>query len=89
MSPINEQNINKQDWKPGNVEIVDEEHVENKILDGSRRLLPSDDILVTSFVFINCTAFGKEMLYSVDIVKELRSFKLWLGDLVQQRLFIL
>ena len=82
MPPINEKNVDEKYWKPANVKIVDEEHVENKILDSSRRLFPSDNILVTCFVSVNCAAFGKEMLYSVDIVKELRSFKLWLGDLV-------
>ena len=80
MSPINKENVDEKYWEPANVKIVDEEHVENKIFDRSRGFFPSDDILVTLFVSVNCAALGKEMLNSVDIVKKLRSLKLWLRD---------
>lgn len=80
MSPINKENVDEKYWEPANVKIVDEEHVENKIFDRSRGFFPCDDILVTLFVSVNCAALGKEMLNSVDIVKKLRSLKLWLRD---------
>ena len=80
MSPINKQNVDEKYWEPADVEIVDEEHVENKIFDRSRGFFPSDDILVTLFVSVNCAALGKEMLDSVDVVKKLQPVKLWLGD---------
>ena len=80
MSPINKENVDEKYWEPANVKIVDEEHVENKVFDRSRGFFPRDDILVTLFVSVNCAALGKEMLYSVDVVKKLQSVKLWLGD---------
>ena len=80
MPPINEKNVDEKYRKPADVKIVDKEHVENKILDSSPGFFPGDYILVTLFVSVNCAALGKEMLNSVDIVKKLRSLKLWLRD---------
>ena len=80
MSPIDKQNVDEKYWKPTDIKVVDEEHVENKILDRSRGFFPCDDVLVTLFVSVDCTALGEKMLYSVDVVKKLRSLKLWLGD---------
>ena len=81
MSPINEKNVDEKYRKPTYVKVVDEEHIENKILDSSPGFFPGDYILVTLFVSVNCASLGKEMLNSVDIVKKLRPFKLWLWDL--------
>ena len=68
---------------PPNVEIIDKEHVEDKILDSSCWLLPGNDVLIGVLDLVDGAALGDEHLDSVHIVQKLRSFKLWFWNFIE------
>ena len=71
------------------MEVVDKEHVEDKILDGGGRFLPSNDVIISLLQPADGASFRKKMLDSIDIMKKLGSFKLWLGNFIQQLFLVL
>ena len=54
---------------PPNVEIINKEHVEDKVFDGSGGLFPGNDVLVRVLDLVDGAALGDEHLDSVHVVE--------------------
>ena len=59
--PVVEEEVEGEDRDPPNVEIVDEEHVEDKILDGAGRLGPANHSQVRILDSCYCASLGQEI----------------------------
>ena len=64
------------------MKVVDKEHIEHKIVDGSGRILPSNDVGIRLLDLGDRASFRKKSFDSVHIFHKNWSVKLGLGNLI-------